>query len=647
MKLKQLIWTSLLALTLAACGGGGGSPAAPPIGGIKFLNGDNQITLSWDNSSGVYYWVWYERANDPSLNISSPGLGDNEPSGGSPNIFSDYVMAPVINGYWYSYAVNAHAGNPTGPGGPQSNVVVATPRWAGSAWQACANITPSIYPTASVYGSPVLPLANCPSTNLNAVTFGSNGTGSTSYPGWPIRWFLAVGDNGKMYTSSVGVLGSNIPSTPVTNNGSYNVTSAKVGLGNWFPLTTNNSACGSGNLHGVAYGWSTFVAVGDSGKICFSGSTAQNSSPNLLVQVDAPDTANWFVPDSWYPIYGGAQVTYSTGYSGVTLNGTALANVNFTAVSTNQTAWNASGGNFVAVGTHGTIVESGDGKNWYNTAMATALGGSGTATAAPFSLTATSNTLNAAAYNSCSYHAYTSNGVAPWTWIAVGDGGSMMFSTDASGYTNWYTGATNSLVSIPSTSSSLRGIACSPNASVGYGTFAPPATIQVWVVVGDNGLVWISYDGLTWAVPSSSTTHNSYTGFTYPGFSVNGSAATVFPENMTSITYGTRFVATGVSGTIYVSVDGLTWNSTNGTIPKNPSCVGSSTDPYCLAAQQNPITSVLTALDAATYATGSGVSVALKAVAHVPGSLVPAGNYGYVPFGYIAVGAGGAVTFSQ
>jgi hypothetical protein len=235
----------------------------------------------------------------------------------------------------------------------------------------------------------------------------------------------------------------------------------------------------------------------------------------------------------------------------------------------------------------------------------------------------------------------------------------MMFSTDASGYTNWYTGATNSLVSIPSTTSSLRGIACSPNTAVGYGAIGAPATIPVWVVVGDNGLVWVSYDGLGWAMPAaasnpaSSTPTNSYTNLKYPGFSVDGTPATVFPENMTSITYGTRFVATGASGKIYVSVDGLTWNSTNGTIPKNPSCVGSSADPFCLNAQQNPINSTNTALDAATYATGSGfynsspTVPVLKAVAHVPGSMVPAGNYGYVPFGYIAVGAGGAVTFSQ
>jgi hypothetical protein len=563
----------------------------------------------------------------------------------------------VLNGYWYSYAVNAHAGNPTGPGGPQSNVVVATPRWAGSAWQACAaNITPSIYPTASVYGSPVLPSANCPNTNtnLNAVAFGSNGTASTSYPGWPIRWFLAVGDNGAMYASSVGVLGSNIPITPVTNNGSFTATK---GLGNWFALTTNNSVCKptpSGKLNGAAYGWGTFVAVGDNGTICFSGTTTQNANPNLLVQVDNPDTANWFIPDSWYATYGGTQVTEQ--------NGGRVPVVNYQAIATNQAAWNAGGGSFVTVGSGGTILYSGDGKNWSNTALLPQA-------SAPSGVTVagTSSTLKAISYNFCSYTSIGNSwngGVGGWTWIAVGANGTMMFTTDPAGGQYWNSApAPSGTMTMPASGSNLNGIACSPNATPGYGSLAPSDTIPVWVMVGDDGaghgMLWTSYDGLKWATPYSF----AYNSINFPGFTIDGNTASYFPEtSMTSVTYGTRFVATGASGKIYVSTDGATWFSTASSsggscsIPNNPSCVGTAANPFTCTSGSTAINSSNTALDTATQCTWSGVGISaspsynanpLNAVAHVPGPSVPAGNYGYVPFGYIAVGASGAVTFSQ
>lgn len=662
MNLKQLIWTSLLALTLAACGGGGGSPAAPPVGGIKFLNGDNQVTISWNNTSGIYYWIWVEQANNLGLNINQPGLGANVPGGGSPNIFSDYVMSHVVNGYWYSYAVNAHAGNPTGPGGPQSNVVVATPRWAGAAWQACSSsISKGNYPTYSISGSPPVPGYNCPSqyasSNLNAVTFGTNNTASTNYPGWPIRWFLAVGDAGAMYASSVGVLGSNIPANLSSSStmGSAVVTSSKIGQGNWFNLTgSNTSACGTGSLRGVAYGWGTFVAVGDSGAICFNGTTAQNTTANgavLLTNVDDPTTTNWYNPDSYYPTYGGTQAL--KGSSSYSTYSSTLSTINFQAIATNASGWNSGGGSFVAVGTQGTILNSGDGKNWSNTALLPQASASSGVT-----VSGTSNTLNALSYNFCGYTSIGNSwngGVGGWYWIAVGANGTMMFSGDSAGGQYWNsTPAPSGTMTMPSNSSNLRGIACSGNATPGYGSVGLSDTIPVWVVVGDDGaghgMLWTSYDGLKWITPSAF----SYAGISYPGFTINGSPATNFPEtSMTSVTYGTRFVATGASGKVYVSTDGATWyssaSSSGGScsIPNNPSCIGTAANPFACTSGSTALNSGNTALDTTTQCTWSGVGVALNAVAHVPGSLVPAGNYGYVPFGYIAVGAGGAVTFSQ
>jgi len=65
-------------------------------------------------------------------------------------------------------------------------------------------------------------------------------------------------------------------------------------------------------------------------------------------------------------------------------------------------------------------------------------------------------------------------------------------------------------------------------------------------------------------------------------------------------------VATGDYGTIYTSVDGVTWTLQS-----------------------------------------SGVTANLYAIAPTTGKSIPNGNYGVVPYGYEAVGAGGANTFGQ
>jgi hypothetical protein len=75
---------------------------------------------------------------------------------------------------------------------------------------------------------------------------------------------------------------------------------------------------------------------------------------------------------------------------------------------------------------------------------------------------------------------------------------------------------------------------------------------------------------------------------------------------MTIGTTGSQFVATGDYGTIFTSVDGVTWTL-------------------------QP----------------SGTTGALYAVAPTAGKSIPNGLYGVVPYGYEAVGAGGATTFGQ
>ena len=76
-----------------------------------------------------------------------------------------------------------------------------------------------------------------------------------------------------------------------------------------------------------------------------------------------------------------------------------------------------------------------------------------------------------------------------------------------------------------------------------YGQFITTASstpVNVYVVVGDNGLVLRSEDGTSWTVQPSFTT-----------------------KNLRGVVYGGRFVAVGEDGSIFTSVDGITWETRN------------------------------------------------------------------------------------
>jgi photosystem II stability/assembly factor-like uncharacterized protein len=102
------------------------------------------------------------------------------------------------------------------------------------------------------------------------------------------------------------------------------------------------------------------------------------------------------------------------------------------------------------------------------------------------------------------------------SFVAVGDAGTIVTSTDGITWTSRNSGTTNS----------LSGVA------YGNGSF---------VTVGDAGTIVTSTDGITWTSRNSGTT-NSLSGVAYG----NGS-----------------FVAVGDAGTIVTSTDGITWTSRN------------------------------------------------------------------------------------
>ncbi|MBU6504701.1 MAG: hypothetical protein KGQ63_03350 [Betaproteobacteria bacterium] len=456
---KGLLAAIVAAFVISGCGGGGGGSGGAPVPTLLSATpGDSQVTLNWDSVPGIYYWIWWIQSTVPVT------IGQNGNAvGGNVNVLPPYVMFGMINGLPYSFSLNAHAGDPNAPGGPQSNSLSVTPRLAGASWTPCTasgSTCPAGAPT--IYG-----LSMGVNAGIMTPDFGI------------IRNYLAVGSGGQMFVSP----------------------DAK----NWSALPAQ-SACtpsGGGSLRATDFGWSTFVAVGDNGTLCFSGLNLNNPSGLGLDFVTTPATANWY-PATTVPA--------------------GMGTPNFYAVSTNQNGWAALGGAHVAVGSAGTIIFSGDGQNWLATAK----------------LSTFTSDLYDVAYNFCM--------VPNWSWVAVGANGAMVGTIDPTGGTGWTTAGFN-----VGTTRNLRGVACSPNTVPPPLPGYPPAYfLPLYVAVGDGGVLLTSSDGLNWSTPSN--------------FKIGNVAVTSFPVNMRRVTYGTQFVAVGDNGSIFTSLDGVNWTpQTSGT----------------------------------------------------------------------------------
>lgn len=147
------------------------------------------------------------------------------------------------------------------------------------------------------------------------------------------------------------------------------------------------------------------------------------------------------------------------------------------------------------------------------------------------------------------------NGIAAGlgTYLAVGDGGVILRSTDATTWTVIVSGTTADLVGVALANSvffalgadgSLRtsadyGLTWTPRAS-GVGTPLRAATYNgsLYVVVGDAGVIITSSDLETWTVQAAPTT-----------------------QALRRVIYGTRLIAAGAAGTILTSSDAQTWTA--------------------------------------------------------------------------------------
>lgn len=406
-------WSGMLAaagaaLMISGCGGGGGGSAPPPVL-LSAVPGDSQVTLTWAPAPGVYYWVWWLQSVTNVIIGESGNAVD-----ASINAISPYVLSPVVNGLPYSFAVNAHAGSPNGPGGAQSNTLTATPRYAGSTWEACTasgNTCPTGAPT--LYG----------------VGFGDN-IGLLASDNGSMRDYLAVGAGGSMFVS--------------------------LDAHTWTALPAQ-AACtppSGGALRTADYGWGTYVAAGDSGTLCFSGLTPTNPTGLGLAFVTNPATAGW--------------------YKATTVPAT-LGTPNFYAVATNQNNVSSPMGVHVLVGSAGTILYSPDGQNWF----------------APAASTIPAKDLYGVSANFC--------GMPFWTWLAVGANGTILGTADPGGTVGWTSvgitsNTTQNLRGVACTLNSTPST---------VPLYPPLTLIPLWVAAGDGGVLLTSTDGLTWTTPAN------------------------------------------------------------------------------------------------------------------------------------------------
>ena len=306
--LKLSLWYRLAALVLAlavsACGGGSGSSAPAPTG-FAVTPGNGNVTITWDSSPGVDYWLMYAATSTP-INIKDTSVAHTWVQ----SVTSPYVLSGLVNGTAYSFAINGR--NNGGPGGPQTASITVTPRFAGASWTAGST---------SVTGT----------TDLFGLAYGTASDASVDY--------LAVGTGGKIFKGTDGI--------------TWNATT---------PLTTVNT-----NFKGAVYAFSKFIAVGanaspGTNNILASSDLLTWTSATMAsgaITADVNAVASNGV-DKVVAVGNGGTAYYSADGS----SWTPAAVTNAGGNNLKSVAYSSSNGQWVAVGQNGTVITSADGSTW-------------------------------------------------------------------------------------------------------------------------------------------------------------------------------------------------------------------------------------------------------------------------------------------
>lgn len=226
---KLFAATSLTTLLLSACGGGG-DPAPAPTG-LFVTAAESSVSVKWDVTNGVDYWLFYGPKSIAPTDVSSMAGWIGLPGG---NVILDLGTSPrvitgLVNGTEYAFTANGRTDG--GPGGPGATPFIATPRLAGATWNA------------------ETPITNAPALRAVAhrATVATTETASVST-------YVAGGVGGAMYSSNDGTNWTTI--APITSN----------------------------TLNGASYGGGSYKLVGDAGVVL----TSSDAKSGLLLLIHAP-----------------------------------------------------------------------------------------------------------------------------------------------------------------------------------------------------------------------------------------------------------------------------------------------------------------------------------------------------------------------
>lgn len=375
----HLLAAVAVTLLLNGCLGGvlefGSSAPAPT--NVQVAAGDSSVTLNWDTSPGVEYWVFYAPGTDVTTDNWNSKGGQAYPKATPP-----YVISNLENGATYSFTVNARIDG--GAGGPGSPSISATPRMAGASW---TDVSPSpasghlngiaydgerfvavgnegaLYSspdfkafTTTVWTSLTNPMSS-PRPDLHAVIYGGI--------------YLAAGANGTILRSTDATTWTQQTSgtTKILYGLATNGAGSYVAVGQTGTILTSTNGqtwtqqtSGTTNdLRAIAYSGSYWVAVGDSGTLLTSAnaidwtavavSTTQHLHGIAYGMDAATDTPMLIAVGNL-----GAQLTSTDKGSTWT-----ASTINFGLSNLKAIAY---GRQFVAVGDWASIYTSSDGANW-------------------------------------------------------------------------------------------------------------------------------------------------------------------------------------------------------------------------------------------------------------------------------------------
>ena len=332
------------ALILTACGGSSSAIPQPPVGGITVAAADSEVTITWQETPGVEYWI-FASPNSPNLNLSNwlATVGSSYRL----KVTSPYTVTGLTNGTPYSFFLTGRING--GPGSDATPTVIATPRLAGIEWTPGTTLNTG-NKTAMAYGGIVDSATN---------TF--------------VYRYIAAGNGGRLYNASSIASWTSLTS-PVSND----LYAAEFALAKFIAVGAGGKVVTSGdgqtwgevsslttqNLNALASSGSAVVAVGDNGSIITS-----TDGVTWKLATSVPTSAHLYAVNfsnagKWVAVGAGGTILSSTdGFTWTAQTSNTTADLK--GIGSNSTYTNGvTTYNFVAVGAAGTVMTSPDAVTW-------------------------------------------------------------------------------------------------------------------------------------------------------------------------------------------------------------------------------------------------------------------------------------------